>query len=978
MLDLDFEPEMVGREEYVEELQAYLEMAADGFGNTVILSGEAGIGKTRLVQEMSREAQSKGFHVLSGYSLHESLTPYMPFMDALRSGGLEHLFAEEAPRVEGVYLVTRTGLLVQEVIREETELDPDLFASMLTTVGAFVRDSISQLRGEETHDTLNKLGYGNYTILIESGGDSFLAAIITGEENEFLIDDLRSALLKINRKYGDVLQKWDGDPEKLEGIKGFVQPLIGSGKYDGIYYGESDPQSRRNLLFENVSLGLTRQAQVDPTLLCLEDLQWADPSSLALMHYVARNTRKCNLMILGTYRPEDVSVKEGEHHPLVETMQLMSREELYNRLDIERLREDCVADFLSSLLGEMEFSEKFINRVYVETEGNPLYVIELVKLLVDEQAIAEEDGVWRLTSSLDEVIIPSKIQDVIVRRLNRVERTDRRVLDYASVIGVIFTSEILHNALDIGKIELLERLKVLEKTHKLVHSHDGGYRFDHAKVREVLYNEIPRELRMEYHGIVGDSIEVTNKDNLVEVVGDLAYHYYHCRNKEKATKYLVQAAEEAELSFSNEEAIRFYSHALEFEDDKRKRRAILENLGAVYELIGDLDKSLEAYNGALELAEEDGKRAEIHTKIGSIQETKGEHEESLTSLADAHGLVKGEGSVEEANVINGIGTVLMSKGEAEEALEQFQSALLIGEKINDRRLIASCLANIGNVHVHQGDYGGALSNFEGSLELRGEIGDLRSIAHSVGNVGALYYYKGEYDLALAKYEQGLEIFTKIGNAQGIAYIHNNIGVLYEDRSEYEKALQHYLKSLKIIRKIGDQQVVVATLHNVGVIHRRLEEFDQALGKFKESFDVGNRIGYQLGMVYNYCGMAEVHLDREDPGGALEFCKKALELSEEIEAKEYIVASKKIFGMAYRELGDWEKSIQNFKESINGYEEIGRDKELGEANYEFGLMWMRKGDGRKAKEHLEKAVDIFKVLKLEREMGSAVEALNGLS
>ncbi|MCK4445319.1 MAG: tetratricopeptide repeat protein, partial [Thermoplasmata archaeon] len=739
MLDLDFEPEMVGREENLEELQAHLEMATEGFGSTVLISGEAGIGKTRLVEEVKNDAKSKGFQVLSGHSLYESLTPYMPFTDALRSGGLQHLFAEEAPRVEGVYLVTRTGLLIQEVIREETELDPDLFASMLTTVGDFVRDSISQLKGEETHDTLNKLGYGNYTILIESGGDSYLAAILTGEENEFLIDDMRSALLKVNRKYGDFLQKWDGDPEKLEGIKEIVQPIIGSGKYDGIYYGESDPQSRRNLLFENVSLGLTRQAQTDPTLLCLEDLQWADPSSLSLMHYVARNTRKCRVMILGTYRPEDVSVKEGKYHPLVETMQLMGREELFNRLDLERLCEGCLPDFLSSLLGEVEFSEEFIDKVYLETEGNPLYIIELVKLLVDERVITEEDGIWRLTKDLGEIIIPSKIQDVIVRRLNRVESIDRKVLDYASVIGVVFTSETLRRALDLEKLKLLERLKVLEKTHNLVRSHNGGYRFDHAKVREVLYNEIPKELRMEYHGIVANSIEDANRDNLDEVIGDLAFHYYHCRNKEKAPKYLTQAAEEAKKSYSNEEAIRFYNEALEFEDERRKRREILESLGAVYELIGEYDRSLKAYMDALELVQDPKRKAGIWRRIGSVYETKGEYEESASAYAEAIDLVRDDESEMEANVVLGIGNVHWCKGEFDEALRCYQQSLEIAEKSDDKMTIAASMTNIGNIHINKGEYEAALERYQKSLELRESAGSEQESAQTLGNIGALHY-----------------------------------------------------------------------------------------------------------------------------------------------------------------------------------------------------------------------------------------------
>jgi len=134
---------MVGREDELKELQAYLDRAAEGEGNTVFISGEAGIGKTRLVNELKQIAQSKGYQILSGNSMYESLTPLMPVMEALRSGGLESLFAEEAPKVEAVYLVTHSGLLIKEVVRQETKLDPDIFSSVLTTLSEFASQSLS-------------------------------------------------------------------------------------------------------------------------------------------------------------------------------------------------------------------------------------------------------------------------------------------------------------------------------------------------------------------------------------------------------------------------------------------------------------------------------------------------------------------------------------------------------------------------------------------------------------------------------------------------------------------------------------------------------------------------------------------------------------------------------------------------------------------------------------------------------------------
>ena len=113
---LDLQPEMVGRDHELKELQTYLDKVAGGEGNTIFISGEAGIGKTKLINELKQIAESKGFQILFGNSMYESLTPYMPFLDALKSGGLDYLFEEEAPRIEAIFLVTHSGVLIKEVM----------------------------------------------------------------------------------------------------------------------------------------------------------------------------------------------------------------------------------------------------------------------------------------------------------------------------------------------------------------------------------------------------------------------------------------------------------------------------------------------------------------------------------------------------------------------------------------------------------------------------------------------------------------------------------------------------------------------------------------------------------------------------------------------------------------------------------------------------------------------------------------------
>lgn len=1017
-MELDFQPEMVGRQQELEVLQAYLDEASNGKGRAVFVSGEAGVGKSRLVNELIDIAKSQGFQTLLGYSLGESLTPYMPFLDALRSGNLESLFAEEAPRVEAVYLVTHSGLLIKDVMRKETELSPDIFASMLSTVSDFVSESLSKFSGEEKEGLLNSLGYEKYQILIETGRLVSLAVILTGQKNEFLIDDMRAILFEVAKRYGGVLENWDGDDQKLKGLENILEPLIASGKYDGVYYGRDNPRARRNLLFENVSLGLIRNSEKTPTLLCIEDLHWADPSSMALMHYIARNTRDTGMLMLGTYRPEDIAVADGKGHPLTDAMQLMDREDLLEMVELSRLPGDRMEEFLDALLGDNDLDYEFREVVYKETEGNPLFIIQLVRFLVEEGIIIDDNRIKRLTKSLKEVDVPTKTFNVIARRLGRLDKEERRTVDMASVIGGVFTSDILADSLGVDKVQLLENLRTLEQTHTLIHSQNGSYRFDHAKLREVLYDEIPAELRAEHHRIVAQSIEKLNQDDLDEVVGDLAFHYSQSGRKEKAILYLIQAAEKAKKEYSNEEAMRFYSEALEFEEDKKKRIDILVAVGFMYAFTGEYDRSMESCEEALEYATEDTTRAEILAMIGGIHWRRGEYADSLRICTEAENLVKDEECMEEAQVLSMMGLVHNHLGEYDKALEFHQRCLEIVEKMGDQqRGVAGSLGNVGLVYLSLGEYGKALEFFGRSLgmsesigdqentayglnnigaihELRGEhdkalefherslrmkekMGDLGGIAGSLGNIGFVHYRRGAYDKALEFHNRGLNIFGKIGGNEGIAECLKDIGIVHFRRGEHDKALEFYLKSQGIYEKIGNQKGSSMCLNNIGALYEHTGEYDKASENYSKSLETAENLGSKDVIVEACIGMSKVYSGKNDFKRALEFGNQAYGLSSELDQKDTLAISECVLGTIYREEKEWKESIENFERSIEILENIGLKYELAESYFEFGIMWREKGDGTKAEACLKKSQDIYEDLELDKEGAKAREALDTL-
>jgi tetratricopeptide (TPR) repeat protein len=898
MADLNLQPLLVGRDKDLHKLHEYLDRAKSDIGGTLFITGEAGVGKTRLVTELREIAQAKGFQTFIGNSIFESLTPFMPMIDALRSGGLESLFAQEFPKVECVFLVSQSGLLITDVIRQETQLNTDIFAGMLTTVGNFVQDSLSILTDENKEGTLNTLGYENFRILIESGLRTNLAVIISGKENEFLLNDMKEISINVEQTYGDKLESWDGDDKNLGGIRNILEPLITSGKYDGIDYVKDDPKIKRNLLFENILLGINRYTKVNPSLLCIEDLQWADSSSIALLHYIARNTRKSKLLIVGTYRPEDViETKKDKVHYLIDTMQLMNREDIYNKIELDRLEESCLDEMLSSILGDTEFTNEFMAQIYKETEGNPFFIISLIRMMIEEKSIEKKNEKWVLKKDLKEANIPSKIQDVLERRLNRVEKVERKTLDYASVIGEEFTSSILGKAVGIKRVELLEQLRTLEQNHKLIRSTDSKYRFDHGKINEVLYNKIPTELKMEYHALIAGAIESLNKDNLDAVLGGLAGHYYRCRNKEKALPYLFKAAKKATNHYAHHESLEYYGFALDMiessEDSTeniKKKLEIIMAMGNNYYSIGEWDDALKLYHQATKISDivnDDKSKAEAYRNIGLIHKNRNEWEEAKLYFNKGIKISeKIKDSQLTAELYHCLGKVSDEKGEIDDAKKYYGKCMEIAVNNNDSSEIADAYLGIGRLFARKGEYEESIIAFKKAVEILKDTQDLDNLAKAYANLGATNNFVNP-DRGIEYHNKAIEIADKIKNIRIKGYGLMNLANIFIEKNDLETASSQLKTALEIFEKLGEKLSISSTYVNYGSIHRLRQEWDKASEYFEKSLKIVIELDtpYNIGdVLYEYGRMFK---DKGDVTEAKKRLTKSLEVFENIQNKEMI-------------------------------------------------------------------------------------------
>ena len=953
--DLVERPPMVGREKELATLVERLDDAHRGKGSLVLLSGEAGIGKTRLLEEVQAIARERGFLVLTGHAMYESLTPYMPFFEALKSGGLEHLFSEEAPRVEGAYLVTHSGLLVREVVREHTDLDANLFASMLATVSGFVEDSLVMMKRSGDGGTLDRLSHGGFTILVEHGKSADLAVVLTGRENEFLIEDMREAVSGAEKAYGNLLAAWDGDDEMVTGVEELLDPLVKSGKYDGTSYGTKDSKARRNLLFENVALGLARHASNEPILACLEDLQWADPSTLALLHHVARSARDVGLVLLGTFRPEDLAAVGGTH-PLVAAMERLNRDELPRTIELARLSTEDTATLARQTLG-MGGIPEVERRVYGETEGNPLFVIQLARLLVEEGILRKEDGQWRLVGELLETGIPRRVRDALARRLSRLASEQRDVLECAAVIGEEFDLEILAASLNADRRGLLSALRSLEEEHRLIRRRAELYRFDHVKIKEVAYAELPEGLRREYHGAVARAMETLGGGSAARA-GDVAFHWLRSGEKGKALPHLLRAAEGAKKQYANAEAVRFYYEALALSEDAKTRNEILEGLAAVHVLVGDFARAIETNERRLESATTSDEKARVHTSLGKIRWLQGEVSEAIRLYNVALDLAGTQASKEAAMALAGLGHAHLVRSEYREAREVFTKVLDIHETIGDDAGVAGTLNNIGNAYMGLGDYDRALEYYSRCVPVSERIGHLEFLANHLNNIGVIHYYKGDFAKALEYYGMSRAMKDRIGNRLGAASTAGNMAQIYADQGEVEKAMEILRRNLSTLERLGDPFSAAGLLHHMGTACHGMGDDENALRHITRSLELREGIGDLDGIAECLCGLADLELSRGNVTRAAELGDRASSLTLQSGGLRSHQVALRTLGVVHRAMGHMREAEKDLQEGLQICREIGDRFSEGWVRYELGLLYAAKGDSAQAQAHLEAAVEVF--------------------
>lgn len=570
----------VGREWELGELLAGLEEAIGGSGRLYLVSGEQGIGKSRLADELATEARRRGAHVLWGRCWEAGgAPPYWPWIQAIRA----YLGQAERGRLRSQ--LGQGGSHLAHMLPELRELFPDL-------------------------------------------------------------------------------------PEPPS----------------------ADPETARFRLFDATVAFLRNASRRHPIVMVLDDLQAADVPSLLLLRFLANELGRSRILLVGAFR----DVASAPDDPLIDALVELERQPVTHRLELKGLSGDDVARFIESTIG-VQPGRAMVTAVHAKTDGNPLFLTEVTRLLASEDPLADE---------VSKLALPDSVRAVIGRRLRQLSPRCVEVLRVASVLGRDFSLDALKALSERSTKELLDRLDEAARATVVTEAPEGlgRLRFSHELIRDTLYDQIPLSIRYELHGKAVAVLEEIHAADVEAHLAELAHHAVEASaagDGDRAVRYARRAADRAGALLAYEEASRLYELALEASKLERGTTEdvngdLLLALGDARARSGDLRAAKQAFGEAATIAARLGRSDQlaraalgyggrfVWARAGGDPKVRNLLERSLDALG-------AEGSALRARVMARLAGVLRDEPEREPRWSLSAEAVSIAQDLGDPATVAYTL-----------------------------------------------------------------------------------------------------------------------------------------------------------------------------------------------------------------------------------------------------------------------------------------------
>lgn len=584
-----------------------------------------------------------------------------------------------------------------------------------------------------------------------------------------------------------------------------------------------DPLAEQQRLFESMVYFCRAISEQTPVLILLEDAHWADHGTLTMLRHISRRAAHLNLRLLLvlTYR----EVELAEERALSEVLADFHRERLAERIKLSRLDRDQTRDMLAVLFQD-EITSELLEGIYQETEGNPFFIEEVCKALINEGKIYREQGTWQ-RHAMAEIHIPQSVRLAIERRVRYLPKAVRESLVQAAILGRNFEFETLLVATGIDEEDLLNALEQAERAQLIDETGTTGggtFSFSHALIPSTLTEELSGLRRRRMHQRAAQAIQELHPNNFE----NLAHHYAEAADDERASYYYTQAGQRARSRYVNEDAIHYFTLALELlEAEDQERFDLLASRASVYELTAQRDSHLSDIEAILDLAEKlDDNNLRFEAQIVSADYfIATDHARAQEPLEQALALALAldesplEGQVlrRKGEVARSLFDFVSARRDLEKASAIFQNAEMLDEK-------NTCLLNLISVLRELGDHPSSITAAEQVIRNSKITNNHRQEAEALLRLGGTYTYLKKNVLSREHVEEALKIFQEIGDIAGECNALNTLAITYCNQFDFKSAEDYYHQSLEIAESISFSQVIGYVIWNllISVYHPRGE------------------------------------------------------------------------------------------------------------------------------------------------------------
>lgn len=734
-----------------------------------------------------------------------------------------------------------------------------------------------------------------------------------------------------------------------------------------------EPAQLRQQTFLAVRDLMIREAQTSPLVLILDDLHWLDKPSLDLLLFMFGATEEAPLQFVCLARPS-----ENQASTQVQRVGAATLGEHFVHFALEPLslsESDALVDLLLTISELPEALRKLITQ---RAEGNPFFLEEILRALIDRNLIRRRQDRWEMTpdADLSAFQVPRTLEGLIMTRVDNLSESTRYTAQCASVIGREFTDAILLRIADTNPARQENDLQELID-HELVMQTlalpEREFAFRHILTQQTIYNSVLLRRREQLHYKIAQAIEELYPARLEEQTERLAFHYSESKDAGKALPYVIRAAERATARFANEEASGYYRAALEMTTRVNvpvmTRLRILVGLGNSQTHVGDFEGATLSLNRAWVLATElpenitrARQAAEVARRLGRVHERHGKYDEAMRWLEIARREIDRDPSsaqaVERVRIYLETGWVHYRRGNLDAAQQWRLQALEISDGLDYYAEMGSAYNGLAAVANLQGDWQRAIQYAQHGLSVRERIGDLEGMSRSHSNLGAIMLNIGEWDRALPHLQESLELKRRIGDVRYLVSAQINLGLYYLYKGALADARAYLNQARQGAEKLRDPNALCLALCSLAQVDAAEGKLDTAQQLLSESSALAEKSGVREWHAEAQSVLARIELQRGKLEAARVAGERALTLARSAGYRQTEANALRELGSVARAQGDFIQAEQDLKRSIELSNALTSPYEAARGELELGLLYTEYNLFAQAQAALTHARDVF--------------------